>query len=256
MSTAWLALREDAHYRRDAFVAGLQRCGFTVKRGLPAGPNRGDILVLWNRYGQAHRVAAEFERQGRPVVVAENGYLGDGLPQSKLYALALHHHNGAGTWFCGGPERWAALGVELQPWRDQGETVVLAQRGIGPPGVAMPSRWPTQVKTLGRVRMHPGVRSSAPPLEQDLRRAGRVITWGSGAAIRALVLGIPVFHALRCWIGAGAARPLEQMAAGPVRDDAARLRMFERLAWAQSSLAEIESGEAFTRLLEGRKDGR
>jgi hypothetical protein len=250
MSTAWLAIRDGAHYRRDAFDAGLKRCGFKVQRGLPNAPlSRDDLLVTWNRYAQNHRIATDFERRGCKVIVAENGYLGDGLPHSKLMALSISQHNGAGKWPQGGPERWAKLGVDLKPWRTDGETVVLPQRGIGPPGVAMPGNWPRQVERLGRVRRHPGAREAV-PLDKDLSRAGRVITWGSGAAIRALAWGIPVFYAFPKWIGAEAATPLDRLKDGPKKDDAARLRMFERLAWAQWHLSEIESGEAIKQLLE------
>jgi hypothetical protein len=251
MPTAWLHMRDQVHYRRDAFVAGLTRCGFKIGRGAPVAPvERGDILVTWNRYGQSHRAAQEFERRKQHVIVAENGYLGVEFRGVRWYALALSHHNGAGKWPVGGAERWASLGVDLQPWRAEGETVILPQRGIGPPGVAMPLRWPSEVARLGRVRKHPGAKDAGVPLERDLAKAGQVITWGSGAAIKALAMGIPVFHAFSQWIGALGARPLAQIAKGPRRDDAARLAMFERLAWAMAPVDEIASGEAIKRLLE------
>lgn len=251
MPTAWLAIRDAVHYRRDAFVSGLQRCGFRVQKGAPnGGGNKGDILVIWNRYGQNHRVATLFEQRGLAVLVAENGYLGDILGKTML-AMSRSHHNGAGVWPEGGPERWDALGVDLMPWRPiGGETVILPQRGIGPPGVAMPARWPKEVEKLGRVRRHPGTNKTGVSLRQDLSNASAVVTWGSGAAIKALVWGIPAFHAFPQWIGAPAARPLKHMGMGPRCDDAARLAMFRRLAWAQWTLDEITSGEAIKRLLE------
>lgn len=252
MPTAWLAIRDAVHYRRDAFVAGLERCGFRVQKGAPnGGGNKGDILVLWNRYGGNHRVATIFEQQGRPVLVAENGYLGEQLGGKTVMAMSRGHHNGAGKWPDGGPERWDALGFELQPWRTDGtETVILPQRGIGPPGVAMPLRWAAEVAKLGRIRRHPGTNKAAIPLEQDLAKAKQVIVWGSGAGIKALAWGIPVFYAFPQWIGGPAARPLAKMDRGPLRDHAARLATFRRLAWAQWTLDEVTSGEAFKRLLE------
>lgn len=250
MPNAWLNIRDGNHYRRDAFVSGLMRCGFKIQRGVPNAPLKGDILVSWNRYGHAHRAATIFEKAGNAVLIAENGYLGHEFKGKRVYALARNHHNGAGKWVVGGPERWAAWGVELLPWRKDGETVILPQRGIGPPGVAMPLKWPREVERLGRTRKHPGANKEALPLEQDLAKAGQVITWGSGAAIKALVLGIPVFHAFPQWIGAPAARPLKDRHAGRVCDDAKRLAMFERLAWAQADIDEIASGEAIKRLLE------
>jgi len=254
--TAWLAVRDLPHYRRDAFAAGLARLGFRVQRGVPTAPIGRDVLVVWNRYGVNHRGATEFERRGLPVIVVENGYLGVELastPGRRWYAMALGHHNGAGRWPVGDGARWAELGVELRAWRTGGDEIVaLPQRGIGPPGVAMPVQWVRTAAKIGRVRQHPGQRESV-PLERDLARARAVVTWGSGAALKALAWGIPAFYALPTWIGAPAARPLTHMDLGPVRDDAARLAMFERLAWAQANLEEIGAGDAISRLLEMHK---
>ena len=58
------------------------------------------------------------------------------------------------------------------------------------------------------------------------------------------------------WIGAPAARRIEFMDQGPVRDDALRLDMFQSLSWAQAELSEISSGEALSRLLELHRNGR
>lgn len=251
--TAWLAMRDLPHYRRDAFAAGLERLGFRVQKGVPAAPIGRDVLVIWNRYGASHRAATAFERRGLPVIVVENGYLGVELatrPAVRWYAMALGHHNGAGRWPAGDGSRWAQLGIELRPWRAGGtEVVALPQRGIGPPGVAMPLQWVRTAQKIARVRAHPGQHEST-PLERDLAKARAVITWGSGAALKALAWGIPAFYSLPKWIGAPAARPLAQIDLGPVRDDAKRLAMFERLAWAQANTNEIAAGDAIARLLE------
>jgi hypothetical protein len=77
----------------------------------------------------------------------------------------------------------------------------------------------------------------AKPLEDDLARCGKVITWGSGAAVKALLWGIPVVSEMPHWI------------ADQQNTDESRLAMFRRLAWAQWRLSEIESGEAFACLL-------
>jgi hypothetical protein len=121
--------------------------------------------------------------------------------------------------------------------------VILPQRGIGPPGVATPPQWLQNVRnrltTAGikhRVRPHPGQRE-AMPLEQDLRNASVVWTWGSGAALKALAMGVAVKHEMPGWIGA------------QDNTDAGRLAMFRRLAWAMWTLPEIESGQAFEALL-------
>ncbi len=162
---AWLALRNDLHYRRDAFTAGLEACGYDVRHNVAEHPGPQDVFVCWNRYGASEACAQRFEKLGLPVLVAENGYLGNQLVGARWYALSRSQHNGAGTWPQGSSERWDSLGVELAPWRTDGdEIVILPQRGIGPAGVAMPRNWAgvAQSFTGGRVRPHPGNKPAKP----------------------------------------------------------------------------------------------
>ncbi len=241
MKTAYLGLREGLPYRREAFRAGLESLGYTVRECITSKPEPGDLLCLWNRYGEKHLAALAFESMGLPVLVAENGYLGNEFAGKQWFALSRNQHNGAGTWPQGGPERWDSLGVTLQPWRESGETVILPQRGIGPLGVAMPRDWlqRTEARLAGtsyRVRRHPGTRDCV-PLDVDLANAGRVVTWGSGAALKALLWGIPVESDMPSWIGRCEAT------------DASRLSMLRRMIWAQWTLEEISSGQAFRALL-------
>lgn len=243
-------LRERTVYRRQAFITGLQRAGYELVPTITK-PGPSDVLCIWNRYAGNHEQARKFESAGAKVVVAENGYLPD-LPGGKWLALALNHHAGAGVWKYGGPERWDSLGVELRPWRhvNNGETIVLGQRGIGEPGIASPIGWAESVvrKVKGRIRSHPGTNKNVVPLEQDLARASAVVTWASSAALKALLYGVPVWYDMPRWIGGPACRPLAEWPA-PMRDDQARLEMFRCLAWAQWTLTEIESGSAFSYLL-------
>jgi hypothetical protein len=236
---AWLNLRYTLADRVAAFRRGLERLGFEVIPGSTTTPADGDVLVTWNRIGSGQASAQAFEARGLPVLVAENAAWGNDFGGGRWYSLARSYHNTAGCFPLGGPERWDALGVEPAPWRAGGEEVViLAQRSIGSPPVAMPRDWPERalLATGGRIRRHPGTKPCT-PLEADLARAREVVTWGSGAAIKALLWGIPVRSAMPNWIG-------EQD-----NTDAGRLAMFRRLAWAQWTLAEIASGDPFERLL-------
>jgi hypothetical protein len=60
---------------------------------------------------------------------------------------------------------------------------------------------------------------------------------------------VPVFHEMPRWIGAQGSQPIASYPAAKC-DDEERLTMYRRLAWAQWEVAEIESGAAFTHLLQ------
>lgn len=252
MPTATVLLQTTAPYKREAWCRGLAALGYEIAVKNPR-PSPDDLVLSWNRRAPWDQAVRTHERAGARVLIAENGYL-NRVGGSKHYALAQRQHNGAGSWRVGGPGRWASFGIELAPWREAGSQIVLLpQRGIGPPGIAMPTGWTQRVLTELRrrtsrpivVRRHPGPDKTEP--YEALRGAHAAVTWGSGAAIKALVVGVPVFHEFPSWIGAPAARlgllDLEE----PFLGD--RLPMLQRLAWAQWTLAEIESGEAFAWVL-------
>lgn len=231
---AWLNLRHPIAERTTAFTTGLESLGYEVRLGVTFVPERGDLYVGWNRIREGAKAADAFEAAGCRVVIAENSTWGNDFLGGSWLSLSLGLHNTRGRFPIGGPERWDSLGVTLGKFRRSGETVVLPQRGIGPPGVKMPSDWPRSQK--GRVRPHPG-KLLAKPLEADLFTAGKVVTWGSGAAVKALMMGIPVESHMPGWVG-------EQD-----NTDAGRLAMLRELAWGQWRLSEIRSGEAFRWLL-------
>lgn len=233
---AYLNLRLTLPARVAIFSAGLKRIGYSIELGLTEKPLPGDLLVTWNRIGLADRCAQRFESLGMPVLVAENAAWGNRFAGEDWYTIARDRHNTAGCFDVGGPERWDRLYVGLEPERVVGETVILPQRGIGSQPTAMPPGWADKALRQhgGRIRPHPG-RRPCTPLRADLAAARKVVTWGSGAAILAALWGCEVASEMPGWIGA--------------HDPAGRLAMFRRLAWAQWRLSEIESGEAFARLL-------
>jgi hypothetical protein len=243
-------LRTAPHYRRDAFDSGLKASGFKLVERLDR-PEPGDVLVIWNRYAGYAEVADNFERRGAAVLVAENCPFGNSWRGGVWYSLARRHVAlTGGEIHDGGPSRWDSWGVELAPFRDGKETVVLAQRGLGHNDIKSPDGWAEAVqrKIGGRIRQHPGT-GPAKPLADDLRKAREVVTWSSAAAVQALTLGVPVWHAHPKFVCAAASRPLSEFPGDPRRDDAARLACLRRLAWAIWSLAEIESGEAIEHIL-------
>lgn len=250
---AYVLIRPLPQYRRDVFEKGLKRVGYEVDFSCPTRPNEDDVLVIWNRYGHNHTLATMFEARGARVIVAENGYL-PMRETTKTFALALNFHNGAGGYPTRDYVRADRIDVVLKPWqqRDDGELLLLPQRGIGCPGVAMPSTWLSDAKNqlakTGlriRTRLHPGTTDTL-PIEHDLSGVRAVATWASGAALKAIVAGVPAMYGLENWIGAQASSfgySLDNI----VRPD--RAEMLERIGWAQWSKEEVETGEPFERLL-------
>jgi len=152
------------------------------------------------------------------VLVAENATWGNDAQGGPWLSLWRGLHNRVDSIRDGGRERWDALTMPLAAWRpDGGEIVGLPQRGIGPEGVAMPRGWIPP--GCDRIRAHPGTKDCV-PLETDLAHASKVVTWGSGAAVKALMMGIKVESYMPGWAG-------EQD-----NTDAGRLAMLRRLAWA------------------------
>lgn len=235
---AWVSLRHPDSARARAFHTGLARLGYTIASGTTTNPGPKDILVSWNLLRDAVGAADAFKARGLPVIVTENALWGNDFMGGDWLTVARDSHNLAGKFPLGGPERWDNLGPRLKPIRDEEDTVILPQRGIGQPPVAMPRGWAESALARygGRVRLHPGKRETI-PLEQDLHFAGRVITWGSGAAVKALMWGIPVISELPNWV------------AEQDNTEAGRLAMLRRLAWCTWTLDEIATGEPFKRLL-------
>lgn len=226
----------------------------------------GDVLLIWNRYGHNEQLADRFESEGGRVLVAENGYIGRDSHGRQHYAIAEHGHNGSGRWPANGAHRWAALGIEIKPWRQDGSHVLVCpNRPFGMRGFAMPANWVNETvavlrrhtKRPIRVRPHPGNwQQVAPqtPLRDDLAGAWAVVIWSSSTGVQALVAGIPVICTAPWWICKPAAcQRLAEIEAQPKCDD--RTPAFERLAWAQWTVDEIAAGEPFHHLLKDRCHG-
>lgn len=244
-------IRPLPHYRRDAFVSGLQRAGYVVtdKDGKPN--DRRDLLVIWNRYGVFEDRANRWEADGGTVLVAENGYMGKDTEGRQYYALAIHGHNGSGWIPMYDEDRFAMLGIELQPWVDRpnGYDLICGQRGIGSKLMASPPNWHVKAAKRTpqpnnmRIRTHPGNLPAPTPVEADLAGAQRCIIWSSSSGVKALALGIPVRYDAPCWIGSAAATRLDE--SDDRREDGARRFAMTCIANAQYSIEELESGAPF-----------
>lgn len=268
MKTALCLIRPNPVYRHDAFIAGMQKLGYQVEiQPFSKGrrPTPDDVVLIWNRYGTGDKQATLFEEHGAAVIVVENSYL-NMKKSKKSFAMSLNRHNGAGVW--PGPEysRYEKLDIDLQPWKESGTHIlVLPQRGVGLPGVAMPRDWEGSVvprirritkSSMVHVRRHPGTSKETTPLSDDFQHAWCSVTWGSSAATKALVAGVPVFYEFDRWIAGPAAcfginNISMDVSAHTMMGD--RVAMLSNLAWAQWTLDEVLTGEPMERLLEIHK---
>lgn len=267
---AYCLIREAPWYRRDIFMQGLARAGHKVLNSLPdkSTMNADTLLVMWNRYSGNHMIACQVEEAGGRVIVAENGYLGkggtspkfdvhpDGPKPDHYYSLSLGYHNDDTRVRTCDVDRWGALDVEIKPWRDGGDYVLVCpNRSFGVPGRSMPVDWAKDIarrlKASAdlpiRVREHPGNSAPKRTIQDDLAGAACVAVWTSSCGVHALVEGIPVICEAPYWICKSAAPTFETVQDWldePNRDQALR-----RLAWAQWTCAEIATGEPFKWLL-------
>lgn len=254
-------IRSDPHYRRHAFETGLKRAGYTLNDSPAALPTaRDDLLVIWNRYGAFEARANEWERRGGTVLVCENGYAGKDSEGRQYYAISVHGHNGSGWFPDGDGARFDALGLVVHPWKVGGRKIVVrGQRGIGTAQMASPVRWHNNTAARLAKRQpwpvqcidHPGRHAPNPPPEVYLADALACVIWASSVGVTALLMGVPVFYDAPYWICQMGARRLRDSpdADYPLKDDRMRRYALERMAWAQWSVAEIETGEPFKRLV-------
>lgn len=232
-----------------AIRAGLERLGYQIAIRPKEEPAPDDLLVLWNRLPTHELAARSYEIAGARVVVFEHSWIG----REGVYACCLEHHNGAGIWHVGQETRWPSFGIDVKPWRRSGEHVlVIPQRGMGVPPVAMPRWWTTDiVNRLSQATNRPIViRHSTDrihPLEPAFKDAHAIVTWASGGGVKAILNGYPVFYEMPHWIGAYAA--INGIGAIEFPYLGERDTFLHRMSWAMWTADEIEDGTALKWLL-------
>jgi hypothetical protein len=243
----------------------MESLGFRVKLTFPASGEvkPQDVVITWNlnpRYRPAEEAAT---RAGAALMVAENGYIPKAGDTTPYYALARNGHNGSGFWYVGAEDRWTPLGQTIRPWvsRPDGYILVADQRGIGSELMKCPRPfYETVAPKIERIfakagirkppairlREHPGRHVAQRSLTEDFSGARAVVTWASNVANEALLAGLPTFRVAPYHVNEAALTDLHLLLDPPQPD---RLPAFKKLAWAQWSLREIETGTAFRSLL-------
>lgn len=269
---AFVLIKDQAAYPRAAVIAGLQAIGYnTYADGLSSSFSKKDLLVTWTpwksslsqRAGEMHK-----ERGGRWIVL-ENGYI---QTQATQYAVGLNGFNGWGDHRneSSPPDRWESLGLEIKPWRESGEHVVLfAQMGGHDYSLTMPPYWPDDiVQRLSLLTRRSIIYRPKPlrpkyltkqyknvsmpsfvdtPLSWYFENAWAAVVYSSKTAVEALRCGIPALYdgpmsILRTIVPRGV-----EFIEDPPQPE--RWPFFCDLAYAQWSAEELSTGLPFQRLL-------
>lgn len=242
-----------------AFKDGLTHLGVDWFEGGSSYRQKCDVAVIWGitstkfshtNYRDMIRVAQS------NTIVLERGFV-----KRDDYFAAGWGDTGGYADFCNAdspPDRWEALGVELQPNREDGEyTLVCGQIpwDTAVQHINYPKWLGDVVKTLKkanvplRFRNHPllpenkkfhfpGVITSVRSLEEDLAGASQVIACNSTTLVDATILGIPTISA-------------DGRAMDPPMGFG-RYQWGNNTAYAQWTLDEFRRGLAFEHLVKGR----
>jgi hypothetical protein len=263
MPKAYVHLRDGPHYRKQAFITGFARLGFSVVQGQPEHPMQpGDVGLIWNKTARSQQTVKMAQIGGCPVMVAENGYVGKDAQGIQPYALALDGHNGSGRWHAPNSSRMEALHLDLKPLKDplpfQSNILVADQRGIGSDLMRSPPRFgASAVATLqsrgfsAHLRPHPGRNTPATTLVDDLANCAALVVWSSNCATTAIIAGLPVYYAAPTMACTPAVVPFNHgLGIGALPSEADRLQGLTKMAWAQWFISEITSGEPLKLLLD------
>lgn len=257
----------------DAFQRGVNRLGFASA----AHDMSADVAVIWStvwagRMRQNHQVWQEFTNTQRPVVVLEVGMLKRGV----TWKMGING-TGLGCYPDSDLDPWrpTRLEIELLPWQDHGEHVLIAmQRTDSEQWANMPAgdQWLQQTVDTVRqytdrpivVRNHPRQATTIPAgcqhwqpravagtydcfdFANSIAGARAVINWNSGPGSQAVIAGVPAFvgaDSLAAPVGNCDLSTVED----PVRPD--RSQWLLEIAHTEWTVDEIATGQPIERLL-------
>lgn len=247
---------QHAHALRE----GLRRHGVTSTIVHSHGAVRSDTVACWGwRQGQVHR------DRGRDVLVLERGYLGDRFAWTSVGWNGLNGRARFAQRDDAGERFRQNFGHLVQPWRIGGEYVLIV--GQVPGDAALGGRdlseWYTrQAKRAAglyglpvRFRPHPlaarrngpstipGAETMTGVLHDALRGAALVVSYNSNTGVEAIVAGRPTVAVDEGSMVHGIA--LVDLPTSLDVPEPDRMSRLQRMAWAQYTLAEIESGDAW-----------
>lgn len=289
---SWCAPHNTRTHLLDALARGAQASGAVVEsRDLFRDVHHRVIrqydahLVYSRMYNFADRVITKCRHLNKPVLVIDSGYIRRG----EYFAVGLGGINAEADFrnLNSPSDRFRALGVDIHPWIEGGEYVLLCgQRRIDITLPCDPWQWAHVMRDVVRsatdlpilYRPHPaepaafarveGTLPSRGALADDLAGAALLVTHTSNVVIDALLWGIPCVTTgksvadpivsiglkpepeppLPAW-ARGKAALIRHVLHAPRHTLPQRQQFFHDLAYAQWTEDEMESGLPFRRLM-------
>lgn len=242
--------RKKALWFTDAMVAG-----FPAREVPSEGPGQSAPLhILGGLQFGCLELMRDICALGYDYVFWDNAYFGGGTQTDRLRITRRGYQK---SWVdARPPDRAQRFGVELSPWRQSGNHIMVV-----PPGAAvralfgLPEDWTSRmIERLGRLtdrEIDVSEKGDPRPLDARLKGCHAVVTWSSNVAVLAAVAGVPVFCS-------------PDSAAYPVAADLAEINQIhdkaktpDRQAWLNSlaygqfTIEEIRSGYAKRIVMEG-----
>jgi hypothetical protein len=256
-----------------AFANGVKETGDecfvdTVDRYKPC-----DVAVVFGVFKKAvalsrHRgtIIDLHKTLKKPVVVIDSGY----VKRDEYFAVGLNGLNGRANFknAMSRPDRWASLGVNLTPWREDGGHVLICGQIPWDASVQDTDHIKWCRETVSGVRErtsrkivfrpHPkcaakvdyGVNAdvvSTAPLADDLENAHCVVTFSSNTGVDAAIAGVPVFaddHGSMAWPVANKSFAWIDSPIRPTREQWAA-----NLAYTQWTIDEMKEGKPWRHLM-------
>ena len=201
------------------------------------------------------------------VIVLETGYINRGDGENHHYAAGFNGLNGRADFRNRGmsDDRVKKLGVNLKPWRKDGNHVLLC--GQVPwdasvemchdyPGWLHHTAWQIKYQTKREIRFRPHPLADLPPIrgcthskvtiQEDLKDCWAVVTYNSNSSVEAVLEGIPAFTFDAGAMAKDVSSQWLQELERPYMP--AREAWLNDLAYTQWTPEEMKSGEAWAHL--------
>jgi len=197
-----IRIHGDTFFTND-ILAGYKQCDVAVTFGIPKhATSRGQLVErIWKSHGD------------KPRLVIEKGF----VKRNEYYMVGFGGLNGRASYNNEGSpaDRWKQLGVELQPWKEGGEYILVCGQVPWDASVQHTDykRW--VIKTLIRLpkftdipivfRPHPLQKTAIDvrhlkhvkidcegTLQEAVQKAATVVTFNSNSGVEAVIEGVPV----------------------------------------------------------------